>query len=99
MDAIQGDIENVRAACMWAATQGPLTRLEQAVNALGWFYYLGYGNYQQGEITFRRLREALAAAETWPSSASADAQRTMARVLAWEATMWMLLGDLERSGA
>jgi len=96
-DAIQDDIENARAACLWSATHGRPSRLVQAVDALGWFYYLGYANYQQGEITFRRLREALAAAEGWPSSASAGAQRTMARVLAWEATMWSLLGDLQTS--
>jgi tetratricopeptide (TPR) repeat protein len=93
MQAIQGDMENVRAACMWAATEGPLTRLEQAVNPLGWFYYQGYANYQQGESTFRRLGAALAAAETWPSSATAGAQRAMARVLAFQATFRSLLGD------
>jgi DNA-binding SARP family transcriptional activator/predicted ATPase len=97
MEAIQGDIENVRAACLWAATHGRPGGLVGAVNALGWFYYAGYGNYQQGEATFRRLREALGAAETGPSSAAADTQRTLARVLAWEATMWSLLGDLEGS--
>jgi DNA-binding SARP family transcriptional activator/predicted ATPase len=96
-DAIQDDIENVRAACMWAATQGRPSRLAQTVDALGWFYRLGYGNYQQGELTFRRLRKALAAAGAWPSSATADAQRTLARVLAWEATMWSLLGEQETS--
>jgi tetratricopeptide (TPR) repeat protein len=68
-----------------------------AVHALGWFYYLGYGNYQQGAATFRRLREALVAAEPRPSPVAADAQRIMARVLAWESTMWSLLGDLETS--
>ena len=94
-DAIQGDIENVRAACLWAVTHGQPSRLVQAVDTLGWFYYLGYGNFEQGESTFRRLREALVAAGAWPSSAAADAQRTMARVMAWEATMWSLLGDLE----
>ncbi len=96
-DAIQDDTENVQVACMWAATQGLPSRLGRAVDTLGWFYYLGYGNYQQGEFTFRRLREALVAAETWSVSAPAGAQRTMARVLAWEATMWSLLGDKETS--
>jgi DNA-binding SARP family transcriptional activator/predicted ATPase len=96
-DAIQGDVENVRAACLWAARRGPQGRLVQAVDALGWFYYLGYGNYEQGQITLRRLREALVKAETGPTPTAAEAQRTMVRVLAWEGTMWSLLGDLEAS--
>jgi predicted ATPase len=40
-DAIQDDTENVRVACLWAATQGRPSRLGRAVDALGWFYYLG----------------------------------------------------------
>jgi predicted ATPase len=97
MDAIQGDIENVRAACLWPATHGPSSRLVHAVNTLGWFYFLGYGNYQQAEITFRHLREALVAAETWPLSASAAAQRTMARILAWQSTFRSLASDPQTS--
>jgi tetratricopeptide (TPR) repeat protein len=96
-DLVQDDIENIRAACLWSATHGQPSSLAQAVDALGWFYYLGYANYQQGEITFRRLREALVETETWSMSAPAGAQRTMARVLAGEATMWSLLGDPEKS--
>jgi tetratricopeptide (TPR) repeat protein len=95
-DATQGDIENVRAACMWAATQGRLGRLEQAINALGWFYYRGYGNCQQGEITFRGLGEGLTAVETWPSSATAGAQRTMARILIWQSRFSALVGDEQK---
>ena len=86
-DAIQDDIENVRAACLWAATHGHPGRLVQAVDALGWFYYLGYGNYQQGEITFRRLEEALVASRGMAVIRHGlTAQRTMARILAWQAT-------------
>jgi predicted ATPase/DNA-binding CsgD family transcriptional regulator len=97
MHAIQGDIENVRAACIWAATEGPLKRLEQAVNSLGWFYYHGYANFHQGEITFRGLGQALTAAETWPSSATAGAQRTMARILAWRSLFRTYAMDLQTS--
>lgn len=96
-ETIQGDIENVRAAYMWAARQGRLRRLEQAVNALGWFYYQGYGNYQQGKAAFSDLEEGMAAAEGWPSSATAGAQRTMARALAWQASMCSWLGDYPTS--
>jgi tetratricopeptide (TPR) repeat protein len=96
-DAIQADIENMRAACLWAASHGQADRVLQAADTLGWFYYLGYGNYQQGENTLHRLRQALAEAESGPSPASTAAQRAAIRILAWEATMWSLLGDLETS--
>jgi hypothetical protein len=97
MDAIQGDIENVRAACIWAATQGRTGRLLRAVDALSWFYYRGDANYQQGGITFRRLEGALAAAEIRSSSATAGAQCTMARVLACQSTFRSLTGDRQTS--
>ncbi|MFC2031686.1 BTAD domain-containing putative transcriptional regulator, partial [Chloroflexota bacterium] len=97
MHAIQGDIENVRAGCMWAATEGPLQRLEQAVNPLGWFYYRGYASFQQGEITFRGLGDALAADETRPPSSTANAQRTMARILAWRSLFRTYAYDLQTS--
>jgi DNA-binding SARP family transcriptional activator/predicted ATPase len=96
-DAIQGDIENVRAACLRAATCWHPGRLVQAADALGWFYYRGYGNLQQGEITFRGMEEALVASKTWPSSETSDRTRTMARILAWQATFRKLAGDPETS--
>lgn len=96
-DAIQRDIANVRTACMWAATGGRASRLERAANALGWFYLRGYGNYQQGRMTFRDLGQAMAADEGWPLAATVVAQRTMTRVVAWQASMCALLGDLETS--
>ena len=39
----------------------------------------------------------MAAVEGWPSSATARGQRTMARILAWQASMCALLGDLQTS--
>ncbi|NIV34906.1 MAG: AAA family ATPase [Anaerolineae bacterium] len=96
MHDIQGDIENVRAGCMWAATEGPLQRLEQAVNPLGWFYYRGYASFQQGEITYEGLGDALAAAETRPPSGTAP-QRTMARILAWRSLFRTYAYDLQTS--
>jgi predicted ATPase/DNA-binding SARP family transcriptional activator len=96
MRAIQGDIENVRAGCMWAATEGPLQRLEQEVNPLGWFYYRGYASFQQGEITFEGLGDALAAAETRPPSGTPP-QRTMARILAWRSLFRTYAYDLQTS--
>ena len=96
-DAIQDDIENVRAACLWAATHWQPGRVVQAADALGWFYYLGYGNYEQGEITFRGMEDALVAGEVAPPSDMVDRARTMARILAWRSTFRSLAGDREAS--
>jgi tetratricopeptide (TPR) repeat protein len=75
-----------------------VARLERAVNGLGWFYLRGYGNYQRGRITFRRLARALEEAGDRPSSTGGNVQRAMARVLAWQASICTLLGDLATSG-
>jgi predicted ATPase/tetratricopeptide (TPR) repeat protein len=97
-DAIQDDIENVRAACLRAATNWHPGRLVQAADALGWFYYKGYGNLQQGEITFRGMEEALVASKAWPSSETSDRARTLVRILTWRATFRQLVAvDRETS--
>lgn len=91
--AILGDIENVQAACTTAATQGRLGRLESAVNALGLFYYRGYGYSQPGQKAFRELGKALARDERWQSTPTASFLRTMARIEMWHATCISLIGD------
>jgi DNA-binding SARP family transcriptional activator/predicted ATPase len=93
--AIQGDIENVRAACLWAATCWHPGRLVQAADALGWFYYRGYGNLQQGEITLRGMEEAMGASKAWPASETSDRARTLARILAWRSTFRQLAANRE----
>ncbi len=95
MLAIQADIENVRAACIWAAAEGRLKRLEPAVNHLGWFYYRLYADFQQGESTFRRLSDALTAMQTSPSPATASTQRATARILAWRSMFRIVAMDLQ----
>ena len=90
-DAIQDDIENVRAACLRAATCWHPGRLAPAADALGWFYYLGYGHLQQGEITFRGMEEAMGASKAWPASETSDRARTLARILFWRATFRQLV--------
>jgi predicted ATPase len=97
-DAVQDDIENVRAACIWAAACWHPGRLVQAADALGWFYYRGYGSLQQGETTFRAMEEALGASKAWPPSETSDRARTMVRILAWRATFRQLVAvDRETS--
>jgi predicted ATPase/DNA-binding CsgD family transcriptional regulator len=92
---IEADIENVHAACLWAAQQGRAGRLSAAVNALGLFYYQWWGNYQAGQRIFQALNETLTPIEAWPGADRSKAALLLARVLAWQATFSSLLGDAQ----
>ena len=93
--AIEADIENVHAACLWAAQQGRVGRLYAAASALGLFYYQWRGNYQVGQRIFRELCDTLTAIEEWPVADRPRAALLLARVLAWQATFNSLLGDVQ----
>jgi predicted ATPase/DNA-binding CsgD family transcriptional regulator len=93
--AIEADVENVHAACLWAAQQGCVGRLEATVNALGLFYYQGRGYYQAGQRIFRALSGSLTAAEARSTAERAKAGLLLARMLAWQATFSSLLGDAQ----
>jgi predicted ATPase/DNA-binding CsgD family transcriptional regulator len=91
--AIEADIENVHAACLWAAEKGRVQRLSAAVNALGLFYYQWRGNYQAGQRIFRELDETLTAVAAWSTADRADAGLLIAGVLGWQSTFSGLIGD------
>jgi predicted ATPase/DNA-binding CsgD family transcriptional regulator len=97
LTGIEADIENVHAACLWAAQNGRVGRLSAAVDALGLFYYQWRLNYQAGQRIFRELCETLTAVEAWPATEVAKVGLLLARVLAWEATFSGLVGDAERT--
>jgi len=94
---LASDIQNVLAACNWAASRGRLARLGRAVTTLGLFYYRGPGGYQAGEIAFTGLEAALAQAGVRRSSATVRAQRVTAKLRVWRSTFCALLGDLDKS--
>jgi predicted ATPase/DNA-binding CsgD family transcriptional regulator len=96
LSAIEADMGNVHAACKWAAAQGQLRRLGDAVQALGRFHYQWRGGYHVGQVIFQQLTDALAAAEGQPAAATVDAQRVMAGLLGWQATFCVQVGDLSR---
>ncbi len=56
--AIKRDIGNALAACLWAADNGRVERLYQALNALGLFFWL-YGDYRAGPAVLESLIDAL----------------------------------------
>jgi predicted ATPase/DNA-binding CsgD family transcriptional regulator len=93
--AIEADIENVHAACLWAAQKGRVGRMYPTVDALGLFYYQGWGNYQAGQRIFRALNETLTAVEAWPAADRASVALLLARVLGWQSTFSSLLGDVQ----
>ena len=96
---IEADIENVHAACLWAAQNGRVGRLSAAVDALGLFYFQWRGNYQAGRRIFRALSEALAAVEGWPGIDGASARLLLGRALTWQATFSSLLGDAQAAAS
>lgn len=95
--ALMGDVENVLAACRWAASQGQLEWLGEAISALGMFYYRGPGGYQAGEIAFADMEATLDTTRGERSPAFARAQRVTARIRMWRSTFNALLGDIEKA--
>jgi tetratricopeptide (TPR) repeat protein len=91
---IEADIENVHAACLWAAQKGRGGRLAAAVNALGLFYYQGQGNYQAGRSIFRSLHKAMTEVDAWSTAEPTEAGLLTATILAWQATFGSLIGDV-----
>ncbi len=93
--AIEADIENVHAACLWAAENGRVQRLSAAVDALGLFYYQWRGNYQAGQSIFRQLGQSLSVVEEESTADRPGAGLLLAGVLGWGATFGGLVGDAQ----
>ena len=95
LDEIEAEIENVRTACNWAAGQGHVGRLSNALDGLVRFYDWRR-SYQAGEIVLGNLADRLAAA--WdPSSPMTDiAHVVIARILAWQSKFHGMLGNAAR---
>jgi predicted ATPase len=85
---IEGDSENARAAWNWAAAQGQVERLAQAIDSLCLFYEWRV-RYQEGEAACRMAAEKLAA------TASGDGLRVLAKILTWQSGFNQILGHTE----
>jgi predicted ATPase/DNA-binding SARP family transcriptional activator len=88
---IQMDYENIRLAWRWAAEQGQVERLAQAVDSLGFFYDWS-GRFQEGENAYRFSAEQLA------TDASVDRFLLLSRLLTWQALFCRRLGQPEVAG-
>jgi DNA-binding SARP family transcriptional activator/predicted ATPase len=93
-DRIETDLENARAACLWAAAQGRANRLNQASYALGWYYYK-WGVAGAGDSTFCALAERLATGVDRPLGTSRFMDRAAARLCLWQSLFASVLGDNE----
>jgi predicted ATPase/DNA-binding SARP family transcriptional activator len=96
LQEIEAELENVLAACQWAASQGRVNRLSEAIGALSRFYHWRR-SYQAGEIVLGNLAERLSEAHESGSLITDIVQRTMARILVWQSRFSRLLGYAERS--
>jgi tetratricopeptide (TPR) repeat protein len=94
---IETEIDNVRTACNWAASQGHVARLSEALGALVRFYDWRRG-YQAGIIVLGNLADRLAAACDPSSPASNIVHVALARILVWQSKFTANQGNSEVAG-
>jgi predicted ATPase/DNA-binding SARP family transcriptional activator len=87
---IEADHENIWLAWNWAAEQGQVERLAQAIDGLALFHDWR-GRFQEGEIAYRLAAERLAAA------LSAEELLILTKLLTWQALFCRRLGQPERA--
>jgi tetratricopeptide (TPR) repeat protein len=98
---MRADQENARAAWDWAVERGHVERLDQAVEGLAWYYDRSL-RFQEGEAACRAAAEKLTA--TPPGDGPVASQRgakdlrVLARILTWQGSFIMAMGDLEPAG-
>jgi len=92
---IEADLENARAACLWAADQGQVDRINQAVYALGLYYFL-QGALEAGEATFRALVEKLETGVHRPLGTGRSVAWAMARLYLRRSMFASVMGNSAR---
>jgi predicted ATPase len=88
------EIDNARAAWDWAAEQGDVDLLSQAMEGLGRFYERR-SRYREGEAAFRRAVGRLQAAGVLEPGAPANTLSALAKMLGFEAHSAYELGRSE----
>jgi DNA-binding SARP family transcriptional activator/predicted ATPase len=88
--AIDADLVNVWTAWQWAASQGHVERLDQALGGLCDFFYV-VGRFQEGDAACKLVIDALHPAAT------TAAQRLLASAMAWRSWLNIYLADSERA--
>lgn len=88
---IQGDIENVRAAWIWAAEHGDTSRLSDALYSL-WLYFEIRGLYAEGEAIFGQAVSSLRSIRL-----EVEQCEVLANLLARQASFSTRLGQIEKT--
>ncbi|UCC64798.1 MAG: tetratricopeptide repeat protein, partial [Anaerolineae bacterium] len=91
LDEIDADIDNMRAAWEWAARQGQVSQLDQAMDGLCLFYWQRYRPLE-GIAACQLAAEVLAQADP-TATAPDDSGRVLARGLAWQGFFYAWLGN------
>jgi DNA-binding SARP family transcriptional activator/predicted ATPase len=94
LSEIAAELDNVRAACLWAAERGWSDRLDQVWYPLG-LYFRTREAYEAGESIFRILSDRLAASPDPGDNGEADRQQATARCLVWRSIFSCLMGQTE----
>jgi tetratricopeptide (TPR) repeat protein len=95
MAEFEKDSENIRAAWGWAVTQMKLERLAQSMDSLNHFYWLR-GHYKDGEKAAQLTIDTLTEAELTKRN-SVDAQRLLAKALAWQGHFYRMRGHTDKA--
>jgi predicted ATPase/DNA-binding SARP family transcriptional activator len=92
---LENDSENIRTAWGWAVTQMQLDRLVQSMDSLCYFCWRRR-HYQDGETASRLAVDTLTE-EDLTERHSVDAQRLLAKALAWQAHFYWRMGRIEKA--
>ena len=90
MNAIHADIENIQAACLWAAAHGHFVELTGAIESLG-IYYRRESSCVTGDRVLERLARVL------DGVTDRDGLYALAHILTWRSYFIGMLGDAQTS--
>ena len=90
------ELENVRAACLWAAAHRRPDRVNEAIYALG-IYYRFHGALETGQATLSAIEDRLCAAPALSPGTEVGVQLAIARITVWRSVFASLLADTSGS--
>lgn len=93
LDTMTAELENARAAWIWALQNYRMERLMSRTTAFG-MYYLWRGGFQEGERTFRTFADHLVDLD---ETADASSEMLRASVLNWQGFFLYDLGDRKKA--
>ncbi len=90
MHAMRADMENIHAACLWAATHEHFVELDAAIESLG-LYYRRETSYMTGDRLLARLARALT------DVTDINGLHALAQILIWRCFFISMLGDHQKT--